>query len=149
MGELNPGRRPLPLDEANDPPQALDMPIVVDPEILRADPPLGRHRRGLGEHQSRPADGTAPQMHEVPVGREAVHRRVLAHRRHEDPVGKTEGAQLQGLEEVGHGVYFAFPSPEVILAKPSLNSRIQCLGTEKPWPTLWSQTSSPLGTFFT
>src|SRR4051812_39367858 len=36
---------------------------------------------------------------------------------------------------------FDFASPDVIFAKPSLNSRIQRLGTEKPWPTLWSQTS--------
>ena len=35
----------------------------------------------------------------------------------------------------------------VTFAKPSLNWRIQFLGTEKPWPTLWSQTSSPFSTF--
>ena len=35
----------------------------------------------------------------------------------------------------------------VSLAKPSLNCGIQFFGTEKPCPTLWSQTSSPFFTF--
>jgi hypothetical protein len=45
------------------------------------------------------------------------------------------------------GGRYCEPSCPVAFAKLSLSWRIQFLGTEKPWPTLGSQTRMPLGTF--
>ena len=44
-----------------------------------------------------------PYLGKVPVVRDAVLARVLAHRRDEDAVGDRDGAQRDGAEEAGHG----------------------------------------------
>ena len=58
----------------------------------------------------RAADRAAAEMHEMPVVREAVLARILAHRRHADAIAQTHVAQLQRREEIrGHGAAIRFP----------------------------------------
>src|SRR5271154_321882 len=56
MRELDAGACALRVDEARDPLQRLEMLFAPGPEVLRRNAPLGSDRRGLSEHQPRPAD---------------------------------------------------------------------------------------------
>ena len=67
-------------NEAGDALQRLDLLIVPQTKVLRGDAPVGRDRRGFGEHQSGPADGTAAEVDQVPVIGQAIHTGILAHR---------------------------------------------------------------------
>ena len=100
--ELNTGQRLLRVNEPDDACEAGDVSLVVDAEILRADPSRSRHRGRLGEHERRAAHGAAAQMHEVPVGREAVHARVLTHGRDDESILERQRAQDQRIEQVRH-----------------------------------------------
>ena len=51
------------------------------------------NRGFFAEHDGRAAERELAEMHEVPVGRPALRRRVLAHRRHDDAVAHREPAQ--------------------------------------------------------
>ena len=83
--------------------QRLDVVVGPDPEVLRADAPLGCHGRGLRHHQAGATDRAAPEMHEMPIIGQSVNARVLAHRRHEHAIGEGDGADRQRIEEVWHG----------------------------------------------
>ena len=50
--------------------------------------PCGTHRGRLDHDQARAAHCAASQMDKVPVGRQTVAARILAHGRDEDPVPK-------------------------------------------------------------
>ncbi len=102
MRELDTGQRLLRVDEANDAREAGDVAVVVDAEILRADAPIGGDGRRFGHHQRGAADGARGEMHEVPVVREPVNARVLAHRRNDDAVGQGQRTQGQRIEEMRH-----------------------------------------------
>ena len=41
-------------------------------------------------------------MHEMPVRRDAVLRRILAHGRQRDAVGEDDVAELEGIKKLGH-----------------------------------------------
>ena len=98
--ELHAGDAALRMDEARDPRERLDVRVAPDAEILRTDPPLGQDRRRLGDHQPRAAHRAAAKVDEVPVVREPIHRRVLAHRRHEHAIGKSEVPDAKRVEEL-------------------------------------------------
>jgi hypothetical protein len=100
MRELHARHRALRLDEAEDAREHLDVLVCPQPEIVRADPALGQHGRRLGEHRRGAADGAAAEVHEVPVVREAVAARVLAHRRDENPVSQPDVAELERGEQM-------------------------------------------------
>jgi hypothetical protein len=74
--------------------------IFPNPEILRADPPLGQNRRGLTENEPGAADRAAPEVHEVPVVRKPVLARILAHRRDDDAVAQLDAAEAERRKEV-------------------------------------------------
>ena len=63
-----------------------------------------RHAHHLGEDQPGAADRAAAEMHEMPVGRRAVDRRVLVHRRDHHPVGELHAAQAERLEHRHRGL---------------------------------------------
>ena len=73
-----------------------------DPGVVGADPALGRDGARLGDHEPGAADRAAAEVHEVPLGRQAVRRRVLAHRRDGDAVAERHLAQPQRREEGAH-----------------------------------------------
>ena len=78
VGELRAPHGALLADEARDAGELLDVLVLPDAEVLRRDAALGGHRDRLGEHQRRAADRAAAEVHQVPVARKAVVRRVLA-----------------------------------------------------------------------
>src|SRR5208337_3478987 len=53
-------------------PQRFEVFFAPDAEIVRRNPPFGRHRRRLCEDEGRPADGTRREMGEMPVVGETV-----------------------------------------------------------------------------
>ena len=59
---------------------------------------IGFDRRSLGQDQSGASDGAASKMNEVPVVREAVETRILAHRRNDDAIAKGDATQRQRRE---------------------------------------------------
>ena len=93
MRQLDAGRRPLRLDETGQPGQRLALLVGPEAEIGGGDPAGRRHGGRLDNHQARPADGAASGVHEVPVVREAVLGRVLAHGRHEHAVAELDASQ--------------------------------------------------------
>ena len=99
MRELERGDRALGRDERGDPRERRDLTVVPQAEVLRADPPFGRDRGRLEDDEACAADGTGAEVDEVPVVREAVLGRVLAHRRDADPVREGDGAEAEGAEE--------------------------------------------------
>ena len=103
MGELNAGDRALPVDEARDALERLEMLVAPDAEVLRRDPPLRRDRRRFGEHQRRAADRARREMGEMPVVGVAVDAGILAHRRNADAIGERDVAQAKRAEQVRHG----------------------------------------------
>ena len=61
--------------------------------------PSGRTALRLGDHRGGPADGAAAKVHEVPVGREPVDARVLAHRGDDHAVAERQRADGERCEE--------------------------------------------------
>ena len=126
MRQLHSGSAALPMNEAHDSRQHLNVIVLPDAQILRADPPLRQYRRGLGEHQSRSAHGAASQMHQVPVVRISIVARVFAHRRNKRAIGKRNITNRQRIEQMSHNFYTtsANGSP----TNHSLGKLERCLG---------------------
>jgi hypothetical protein len=98
--ELHARDAALRMDEARDPRDWFDVRITPDAEILRADSCFGQDRRRFGDHQARAADRAAAKVDEVPVVRESIYRRILAHGRHEHAIGKREVANTKSVEKL-------------------------------------------------
>src|SRR5262249_14453497 len=94
---------PLAGDEASDPRQRLDVRVVPDPQIARADPAVARHRRRLDHDQRTPADGATAEVDQVPIVGHPLAGAILAHRRHHDPVAECHAPDRQRTEEVDLG----------------------------------------------
>jgi hypothetical protein len=62
--QLNAGDAALPVNEGRDPAQHVDLRVLPQTQILRADAPARFHRCRLGEDEAGPAHGAAAQMHE-------------------------------------------------------------------------------------
>jgi hypothetical protein len=103
MRELDRHRAALLISKAHDTRQRLDLPVVPQAEIARADAPFGGDGGGFTDDQAGAADGARAVMHEMPVVGEAVGRRVLAHGGYADAVAQRDVAQDERFEEVGHG----------------------------------------------
>ena len=68
--------------------------VLPDAQVLRRrSAPSGVTAARLGEHQRRSADGAGAEVDEVPVVREPVLARVLAHGRDDDPVAQRRGRE--------------------------------------------------------
>ena len=98
MRQLHSGDAALLMDEADNPRQRLDVIVAPDAEILRTDPGLGQNRRCFRKHQSSSANGAAAQMHEMPIVRESVVARILAHGRDEHAVRKLYVSNCEGIK---------------------------------------------------
>ena len=106
--ELHARDAALRMDEMRDPRELLDVRVAPDAEILRTDPPFGQDRRRLGDHQAGAAHRAAAEVNEVPIVRETIHRRVLAHRRHEHAIGEgdvPDAERIEKLRSVRHENY--------------------------------------------
>src|SRR5262245_18393853 len=102
MRELDADRAPSGFDEGRSPLKDIDMVVIPNSQILRADASVGCDRGGLGEDQGGAADGATPEVNQVPVVRESVLAVVLAQRRHDDSIGERQTAQGERLEKMGH-----------------------------------------------
>ena len=67
------------------------------PGVIR---PVRRHRGGLDAEHAGAGLEQLPPVHEMPVRRLPVVGRVLAHRRHDDPVAQRDAAQRERIEQV-------------------------------------------------
>ena len=86
MRQLNTGDGSLPVNEGGDSAQHVDLRVLPETQILRADASARFHGCGFGEDKAGAANGAAAQVHEMPIAGEAVLARVLAHRRDDDTV---------------------------------------------------------------
>jgi hypothetical protein len=77
------------------PRESLDVRIAPNAMILRADAAFRRYGARFHDHSSGAPDSAAPEMHEVPIRRETIHARILAHRRHHDPIAQRHTANLE------------------------------------------------------
>ena len=105
MGKLHSRNASLPVDEADDASERLDVFVFPDAEILRADASFGQDGGRFGEDQGCASDGATAEVDEVPVVGESVVAGVFAHGRNEDAVGEVEVADVEGIEQVRHGFY--------------------------------------------
>ena len=102
VSKLDAGDGPVLLEEAADAGERLNMVIEIDAAVGGADPAFGRDGGGLDHHQPSAAHGTGAEMDEVPIVREAVVRRILAHRRHGDAVSQNDILQPELLKQTRH-----------------------------------------------
>ena len=86
MAELNAGDRILLPDEFDEAAERFDKGVVPDAEVAdrAAAAPLDLGR--FHDHEAGAAGGEFAGIHQVPVGRKALHRRILMHRRHHDAI---------------------------------------------------------------
>src|SRR2546426_1801472 len=87
------------VDELHDPLEPCDVLVLPDPEVLRRDAPFRSHGARFGEHQRGAADRARAEVHEMPIVREAVLARVLAHGRDDDAVAEYHFPGFEGLEQ--------------------------------------------------
>ena len=97
--QLHAGHGPVLRHEAEHAGQHLDVIVLPDAEVIRADAPFRQHRRRLGQDRRRPANRPAAQVDEVPVGGIPVDARVLAHGRNDDAVAEGETADGERREQ--------------------------------------------------
>src|SRR5260221_5977572 len=88
----------LGVDKIDDPIPRSFMLAAIKPGAARRDAAFRRHASHLGKDQPCPTFGTLGVMHEMPVGRQAVSRAVLSHRRHYDAVLQYYTAHSEGHE---------------------------------------------------
>ena len=104
VGELQPDHRTLRVHEVGDATPGGDLLVVPDAGVVRRDAAIGSHAGRLGDDQACAAARERSEVHEVPVGRDAValDDRVLAQRRHPDAIAHAHPAQVERVEERGH-----------------------------------------------
>ena len=102
MRELYAGDRAVRVYERDDLAKLRDVLVTIDAEVERRDAALRDDGRGLGDDETRAADGTASEMHQMPIVREAVDTRIFAHRRDGDAVAERDAAKGVRVEEMCH-----------------------------------------------
>ena len=106
MAELDSGDRVLLLDELDQPAERLDERVVPDAEIAERAAAAPFHLGRFDHDQAGAAGRELAGVHQMPVGRKALHRRILMHRRHHDAVLQPdvpEGHRLK-QQRSGHAV---------------------------------------------
>src|SRR5579872_7418352 len=91
--ELNGRHSALCLDERGDARKLIALSVVPQTETMPRDPPPRLDMGRLDANDPGAANRARSQMYKVPVIRDAVDGRVLAHRRHHDPVAHVDRAQ--------------------------------------------------------
>jgi len=101
--ELQAGDRPLSPQEVDDRAPGVDLRVLPEAAVARADPSARLDRGRLGQDQPGSAARARAEMHEMPRARAPVRTgRVRAHGAHRDPVRQRDAAQPERLEEVRH-----------------------------------------------
>jgi len=104
VGELDAGTGSLRVEELGDALQGGNVFVFPDAEVTGGDAAFGGDGGGFQRDQGSAALGSGTEVDEMPVGGEAIFRRVLAHGGNADAIGELEGAELEGREEgVAHG----------------------------------------------
>lgn len=103
MGQPHSRDASLFMNKPDDLREHLDMPVIPDAKVLRTDPAFRQNRRRLRQDHSGATDRPAAEMNEMPVVRVPVFARILAHRRHEHPIGKRQISNRERIEQAGHG----------------------------------------------
>ena len=93
--ELHAWNGALRRDEAEDAREHLDVRVLPDSEVVRTDPAVGEYGSRLGQHGPCAANRPAAEVDEMPVAREPVDARVLAHRRDDNAVAERDAAQRE------------------------------------------------------
>lgn len=140
MGQLHSGYAALPMNEADDPRQRLNMIVLPDTKILRTDTSVGKNGSCLGEHQCGATDGAAAQMDEMPVVCVSVGAGVFAHRRNKYAVRKCNIANRERIKQVRHRVLRCFSM--------LIGRRSQECGCERTFTfvsIVWRRRSAPRG----
>jgi hypothetical protein len=91
------------MNEAHNPAECFDVIVTPNPEILRTNAAFGKDRCCFRQHEPGAANSAAAQMDKVPIGRKAIHARVLAHRRDEHPIGKFYFSNREQIKQASHG----------------------------------------------
>ena len=104
MGQLDAGHRSLCTNEVGNARQGVDVRIAPQTQIVGRNPAFRCHGRRFQIDQRETADGARAVVQPVPVGRQAIRGRVLAHGGHGDPVRQDDVTQLQWSKQVGHDV---------------------------------------------
>jgi hypothetical protein len=102
VSQLDAGHRPILLQEVVDAGQRLYMVVQPNTAIGRADASFGRNGGGLDHSQPRTSYRTGAEMHEMPIVRKPVVRRLLAHRRDGDPVPQHDILQPKFVKQTCH-----------------------------------------------
>ena len=97
--ELDARRRAAEPDRVGDRRERRDLRVVPQAEVAVRVATPRLDRRAADEHQRGPPEREAREVDPVPVVGQAVGRRVLLHRRDDDPVAQREAAQSGGLEQ--------------------------------------------------
>ena len=104
MPELDSRHGIMRLDEVRAALQARDERVVPQAEVADRAAPAPLHLGGFHDDQAGTPRRVAPDIHQVPVGREALHRRILVHRRDHDAVLEPHVADRDRFEQhrTGH-----------------------------------------------
>ena len=100
MSELYASERTLRFHEAHDARQRVALRIVPQAEAIRRNATLGLGMRDFGKDDARAADRARRKILKMPVVGHPVVRRILAHRRHHDAIGRLHGPQGEWTEQV-------------------------------------------------
>src|SRR5579872_5796578 len=103
MRKLNSREASLLVNETYNSCQGFRVSVAPNPQILRADACLGRHRSCFAKHNRRSAHRAASKVNEVPVIRQSVRARILAHRRNRNAVPQRHPSNCQRLKQMRHG----------------------------------------------
>jgi hypothetical protein len=99
MTELDRRHRAHLLDEVGDAAIRARLVIVPDAGAMIGLAPTRLDRGLLAEHDAGAAHRVAAEMHELPVGRAAIDRNVLTHRRHHDAIARGDATQRDRREQ--------------------------------------------------
>ncbi len=95
VAELDAGDRVLLLDEFDEAPERLDEFVVPDAEIADRAAAAPLHFCRLDDNETGAAGSEFAGIHQMPVGRKALDRGILVHRRHHDAVLQFDAADGQ------------------------------------------------------
>ncbi len=106
MPDLDPRHRVVLPDEIDAALQAGNECVVPQAEIANGAAAAPLHLGGFHEHEAGAARRIAADIHQVPVGRETLHARILVHRRDHDAVFQGHVADRDRFEQhrAGHAV---------------------------------------------
>ena len=96
--DLDSCHRPVCFQKTIDARQRFDVFLRPQTGATGRDPTFGRDRRGLRDDQTRAADRPRAEVNQMPVGRDAISRRILAHRRDADAIAQRDGLDRQRLK---------------------------------------------------